>query len=192
MKIQKRQGLFETNSSSTHAICIAKNEFNSDMKLPKRIEFKLGEFYGDVNRYNTLEEKASYLYSGYIQYKSNDFYVDDASNDEENVKTWREYDQEAALFFKDVIREILPEYECDFEMPLEVNKEFGIDDIKEEDEFHSFIFYILESKENLIAYLFNDISTIFTGKNDSPENDVNGLNLNEILPMDKIAKCFYR
>ena len=50
MKRQIRRGVFETNSSSTHAICIAKGDYN----LSKHIDFTIGEFGWENNEYDDL------------------------------------------------------------------------------------------------------------------------------------------
>lgn len=57
MKRQIRQGCFETNSSSVHAICIAKGDYS----LRNHIDFKFGEFGWELEEYHSLENKASYL-----------------------------------------------------------------------------------------------------------------------------------
>lgn len=54
---QIRRGVFETNSSSTHSICISKDEVNN---LPSHISFTLGE-YGWEN--DTVYDTAEYLYT---------------------------------------------------------------------------------------------------------------------------------
>lgn len=46
MKRQIRKSVFETNSSSTHAICITKKKDN--YKLPDHIDFEFGEFGWDM------------------------------------------------------------------------------------------------------------------------------------------------
>jgi hypothetical protein len=65
---QIRQGVFETNSSSTHSICIAKV---TDLKLPESLYFSLGEFGWEESRLDTDYEKASYLYTAF-KYTSNE------------------------------------------------------------------------------------------------------------------------
>lgn len=59
---QVRQGVFETNSSSTHSICIAKN---ATLELPKELHFNLGEFGWECGTLGDLHTKASYLYTGF-------------------------------------------------------------------------------------------------------------------------------
>mgnify|MGYP006921358735 CR=1 FL=1 len=62
MKAQKRIGVFETNSSSTHSICIPKED--TEMELPKQLHLGLGEFGWECDTLDSIAEKASYLYTG--------------------------------------------------------------------------------------------------------------------------------
>lgn len=81
MKRQIRKSVFETNSSSTHAICITKKKDN--YKLPDHIDFEFGEFGWGYDEYNDPETKLSYLvtmigeshncYSIEEIYETNDF-----------------------------------------------------------------------------------------------------------------------
>ena len=57
MKRQIRRGCFETNSSSTHAICIAKEGYTKG----NYIEFEIGEFGWEFDTYSDLHSRASYL-----------------------------------------------------------------------------------------------------------------------------------
>lgn len=63
MKRQIRQGVFETNSSSTHSICIAKDV---ELSTPDQIHFEFGEFGWECRTLKSIEQKASYLYTGMI------------------------------------------------------------------------------------------------------------------------------
>ena len=60
MKRQIRQGVFETNSSSTHAICISKDHIYGN--LPKHLDFEHGEFGWECRKYDDVNSRASYLY----------------------------------------------------------------------------------------------------------------------------------
>lgn len=57
-KIQIRNGLFETNSSSTHCIVIADNYGESS-----KVEFTLGQFGWEHEIYTDTHTKAQYLYT---------------------------------------------------------------------------------------------------------------------------------
>ena len=56
-----RKNVFETNSSSTHSICIAKD---MELIIPTSIHFEFGEFGWEVDTLSSVYEKASYLYTG--------------------------------------------------------------------------------------------------------------------------------
>lgn len=71
MKKQIRQGVFETNSSSTHSICIAKK---SELIIPEKLHFEFGEFGWGYSTLKSTQEKASYLYTGLMDNdRGNDF-----------------------------------------------------------------------------------------------------------------------
>jgi hypothetical protein len=63
MTKQIRQGVFETNSSSTHSICIAKD---AELTIPKSLHFEFGEFGWEHDTLQSMSEKASYLYTGLV------------------------------------------------------------------------------------------------------------------------------
>jgi hypothetical protein len=61
MPKQIRTGVFETNSSSTHALCIARS---NDFDIPfDTLEFEYGEFGWEQEVYDTIPDRASYLYT---------------------------------------------------------------------------------------------------------------------------------
>lgn len=64
-----RKGVFETNSSSTHSICIAKD---TTITLPKNLHFEFGEFGWEYDTLYSIAEKASYLYTGLIANSRNE------------------------------------------------------------------------------------------------------------------------
>lgn len=78
MKIQVRDSVFETNSSSSHSVTIAENEVR-DMELDKEtlrngvIELELGRYYGwEWERFYKPENKLSYLVTQIIKYQLDD------------------------------------------------------------------------------------------------------------------------
>ena len=62
--IKIRQNVFETNSSSTHAICI----FTNNPSVPERVDIKVGAFGWDRVDLTDPEEQLSYLYT-YLTYQ---------------------------------------------------------------------------------------------------------------------------
>lgn len=67
--ISIRNGIWETNSSSTHALV-----WNSDIPkhLPAVIDFGMGYFGWKFKYYRTIEEKASYFYTGWCCLENRD------------------------------------------------------------------------------------------------------------------------
>ena len=61
MKVQVRNGLFETNSSSTHAINVYHNEHPYD--IPAEIILELSDYIFDraYNKHNSIKSKLAYL-----------------------------------------------------------------------------------------------------------------------------------
>ena len=60
-KIQIRNGLFETNSSSVHTLVIGHHDQDIFVNLPKRIDFKFDwQYYCNVE--DPIQYKANYLY----------------------------------------------------------------------------------------------------------------------------------
>lgn len=140
MKIQIRKGCFETNSSSTHAICISRDNVNID-DLPKHITFTHGEFGWESKVYDGIWKKASYLYQAIC-----DCYCD------------TRYDK------LELLEDILNKYgiSCDFEPDEKdlwgctkgyIDHGYGTID---------FVDAVLEDPDKLMRYLFND-SIIITG-----------------------------
>lgn len=58
---QIRQSVFETNSSSTHSLCITNNDFLDT--LTTHIDFKLQDFGWENATYKDTRTKANYLYT---------------------------------------------------------------------------------------------------------------------------------
>lgn len=189
MKVQVRQGLFETNSSSTHAICIAKKELNDNYKLPKSIEFNLDGFGWEIEEYRDIYAKANYLYTGYVEVIGSKLYHEEREKNQ-FYRGWKECEVKASLIFKDKVKELLPDIECEFEDVENTKTYYYID--HSDDGIDSFINYVLSSRENLIAYLINDNSTIFTGNDNDDDGNVKDYNLNELLVMDTIDEIFYK
>jgi len=56
-----RKSVFETNSSSTHSICISKN--NGSIAFPDEVHFNFGEYGWE---FETIYNTASYLYTAIV------------------------------------------------------------------------------------------------------------------------------
>lgn len=66
MKVQIRQSVFETNSSSTHAISIIKK--SNITEYPDEVRFDKGDFGWDFEIYFNTSDKASYLWEAIVGY----------------------------------------------------------------------------------------------------------------------------
>lgn len=155
---QIRQSVFETNSSSTHSICIAKNV---ELDIPKTLQFKFGEFGWECDTLNSTYEKASYLYTG--------LYANSRKGDIAKIKQLLE-DNEIEVSFEEPIVRMrsytnsegkLEEYEsCDNSGYVDHSYDLA-----------DFLDAVCENKETLFNYLFSPLSFIITG-NDNDDNDV--------------------
>lgn len=140
MKRQIRRSTFETNSSSTHAICITKSDVDKT-NLPNYVEFEHGEFGWEVAEYHELYYKASYLYQAICSCSYGD--------DDEKEK------------MLDEISETLSKYgiTCTFEPDT---SEWGDGYIDHGSETIDFVKAVLSDEDKLLRYLFGD-SFVVTG-----------------------------
>lgn len=150
MKKTIRDGVFETNSSSTHSICIAKN---AELTIPESIHFGFNRFGWEHDTLKSLDEKAQYLYTGLIANDRNDDFI--------------------------AIIDILKSKNIDvtFEMAIYSENESGRTYIENggyvdhANELETFLNDICSDENKLMQYLFSDLSFIITG-NDNSEIDV--------------------
>ena len=91
MKITIRNGVFETNSSSTHSIAVSKKKVTN---FPESIEFYQGEYGWEHDRYSL----PSYLYTAICESNKKDEYIDKLKKvlDKHNIKysfddSWQGY-----------------------------------------------------------------------------------------------------
>ena len=151
MKAQIRQGLFETNSSSTHSIVIGNNGEDIYTKLPERVCFYGGEFGWEHVIYDDTETKASYLYTSIVNA------YDDIDGAVEKIK------------------EVLSKWniETEFE-PLDNHNCFNsFSYVDHSYENIDLINKLLENEDLLMNYLFSDGSFVETG-NDNDDTDFEG------------------
>ena len=147
MRRQIRRSVYETNSSSTHAICIAKDGY----ELKDHIDFHTGEYGWECEEYGDLDNKASYLITAILSMD-------------------KEYADEKLTRLKD----ILDEYEITYTISelnvksYEYGKEkhyyydIGYDYIDHAGELKSWLDDLLSDSDKLFRYLFGN-SIIITG-----------------------------
>lgn len=150
--IQIRQGVFETNSSSTHSICIPKKTNRTDTF----VEFRIGE-YGWENR--RIDDTPSYLYTAIL----NAYYDEDTRNSKiEKLKS------------------ILNEHSIgySFEKPKWDDswgyKYLDSGYVDHAGETSDFIDAVLNDGDMLLRYLFDGV--VYTG-NDNQDEDPSGCNI---------------
>lgn len=141
MKVTIRKNTFETNSSSVHTICIAKEPANNFQG--SKIFFELGDFgwaFESVNR-------ADYLYTAIMTSSKTDEYLDKLK---------------AILDKNDIIYGFAkPKYYDDEHRWIENG---GIDHSYELEEF---LEVIMNDEDMLLRFLFNNDSAVYTGNDNS-------------------------
>lgn len=147
MKRQIRCGVFESNSSSMHAICISKKKPDMD-ELPSCISFTHGEFGWEYDIHDGLWSRASYLYQAIC-----DLHYGDEKGLSECINQ---------------ISDTLGKYGivCDFE-PIK-RDEYGFTEgyIDHAEGTSKFVESVLHSENRLLRYLCGD-SFIVTGNDNS-------------------------
>lgn len=141
-----RTGVFETNSSSTHSICITKNR-RCNMCLPQKLYFSCGDFGWEYKTLKTPEEKASYLYSSILCI----------------------YDKETAEGKKSLLWDMLGAegVECEFETPIYYGASSWCENASVDhagtDDHSAFVERVLSNVGRLLRYLFSEESFVITG-----------------------------
>lgn len=155
---QIRKSVFETNSSSTHSICIAKDV---ELIIPKSIHFEFGEFGWEYNTLRSISEKASYLYTGLI--------VQNRNQDTEQIfDTLRNKGIDVTA--EKPLTEIRSYTNLDGEL-VEYNYSENTGYVDHSYKLTNFLNAICQDENKLMNYLFSDLSFIITG-NDNEDHDV--------------------
>lgn len=149
MKRQIRHNVFETNSSSIHAICISKENVKKE-DIPTSIKFNHGEFGWGFDKYDSISDRASYLYQS----------ICDLCWDDDETKSK----------YINSIYSTLSKYgvDCEFDLKGKDADGFEIGYIDHGGETREFVASVMHSEKRLIRYLFGD-STIIVG-NDNDED----------------------
>lgn len=152
MKRQVRRGVFETNSSSTHAICITKSEYRPNSFT--HIDFETGEFGWENDEYDSLYSKASYLITAILGF--------DKDKADENLQKLKN------ILDNNNIEYTLPKLKVDsWEFGGETRYYYDIDGyIDHSGETEDFVNDVLSDSDKLFRYLFGN-SVIITGNDNS-------------------------
>lgn len=149
-----RQGVFETNSSSTHAMVVS-NQI--PLICPSHIHFHLDEFGWEHATLRTMEEKAAYLYTSAVC-----------------IYTEHKHIQKS-------LRESLLKFgvTCDFDTPtyMSYDNYTYVDNASVdhcgEDDHANFVDLMLEDADALACFLFNDESYVLTANDNGIYEDFN-------------------
>lgn len=161
MKKQIRQGTFETNSSSCHAIVIAKDDhFN----IPEEISFDFGEYGWKCDTYTSRRDRANYLYTclGYMEESDIKKYVKFI------VKTLKSHG------VKNIYMEDFKFSHYCWSNGFEFIIEPGDGYVDHGDEAREFVEEVCSDEDRLLRYLFSNKSFIMTGNdNDGTTPHIN-------------------
>lgn len=152
MKRQVRRCAFETNSSSTHAICITKGEYRYNSF--SHIDFETGEFGWENDEYDSLYSKASYLITAILS--------PDKDQADKNLQKLKD------ILDSNNIEYTLPKLKVDsWEYGGETRYYYDIDGyIDHSGETEDFVNDVLADSNKLFRYLFGD-SMVITGNDNS-------------------------
>lgn len=163
-RINIRHGVFETNSSSTHSICIPKDSLDLTLIIPKELKFTFGEFGWEESRLDSTEEKASYLYTG--------LNCNERKEDIERIGTILKDKGIKVEFEKEI-------FEKDGEYTWSKNSGY----VDHAHKLEQFLDDIMSDEDKLMRFLFSPLSVIFTS------NDNDGIDLPTIsYPHDEYYK----
>ena len=166
MKVQVRNGVFETNSSSTHAVSVCAFDINKH-EIPETIVFETGDFGWEINNYTDVNSKASYLWTAVVsEYQ----YLDEEEDLIRIKAAFTKILNDAGVknvYFKD----------AGYKTSEWVDRPYlDIDGyIDHAGDLFGWANEMIEEPNLLLGYLFNDESLVSTG-NDNDDYGVNYAN----------------
>lgn len=154
---QKRSSVFETNSSSTHSICITCRR-DAELEFPTHLHFRCESFGWGVRKIESPEDKAAYLYASILSLYSR------SEAEKAKAAIWDQLNSVGV--------------DCDFEEAVYQRCgwrdgyycETSVDHAGT-DEHTEFVNKVLSNKGRLLRFLFSKDSFVLTG-NDNDEEDV--------------------
>lgn len=163
MKLQVRNGVFETNSSSTHAVSVCAFDINKH-EIPETVVFETGDFGWEIRDYNDVDSKAAYLWTAVVsEYQ----YLDEEEDLIRIKSAFTKILNDAGVknvYFKD----------ADYKTSDWVSRPYlDVDGyIDHAGDLFGWANEMIEEPELLLGYLFNNESVVSTG-NDNDEYGVN-------------------
>lgn len=150
MKVQIRKNVFESNSSSTHSICISWKNIDRS-KLPDHVEFTHDEFGWTFGVLKDMYSKASYLYEA----------------------LYACYGKDSIEEKKNQIAEMLGYYGITCEFEGTTYDEWGYTNGYIDHGYGTinFVETVLEDSDKLLRYLFGDSIIVLGNDNDSAHHE---------------------
>ena len=148
--INIRKGLFETNSSSTHSLCISTN--NNNLEIPNSLYFDLNNFAWEHDILCTPNEIGSYIYTGICEL----------------------YTKEEAEDYKNYIYELLGDYGCEASFAEPEYSEWGgisNGSIDHCGELIPLLEQLRNSEKKLLRFIFSPDSFIVMGNDNDDWHD---------------------
>lgn len=163
MKKQIRQGTFETNSSSCHAIVIAKDDH---FDIPEKISFDFGNYGWESYTYKSIEDRANYLYTclGYMNQDEIEKYIKFI------VETLK------AHGVKNIFMQSFKYSPCPWrdELKFIITPRDGY--VDHGDYASEFVQAVCSDEDRLLSYLFSGKSFVMTG-NDNDDDAIPRINV---------------
>jgi hypothetical protein len=166
--LNKRNQTFETNSSSTHAICIVKKENN--IHIPDKIDIDLNdyEFGWEFKEYDDYDEKLAYILIGILQYR-------DIIIASERLHILLEMIKEIGVKRIEIKGIIIEHDEYENEPYFYISDGY----VDHSTELNELIEALLSDKDLLKRYLFEINSFIATGNDNDDEPVINRDNMED-------------
>ena len=157
MKRQIRHGVFETNSSSTHAICIS--TVDEELSIPETIEFGFGDYGWEEDTLSSRRDRANYLYTclAYSSWDKVKEYI-------EFIKTTLREAGVNNIYFDDLKIGISTWGDDKVEYWVKPGNGY----VDHGEQAFEFVEAVCSNKKLLLDYLFSDKSYILTGNDNNP------------------------
>lgn len=170
MKKQLRKSVFETNSSSTHSICI---NSTGHYMIPEKIHFENDGCFGwDWETYHEVYAKAGYLYIALLERCH--WHCEDKNNAEQLLNAVKDVQNELTSMLTELgVKEVtfddvkISEYTYGDKTSRYISFEGYIDHTED---LCDFVAAVMEDKELLAHYLFCPDSCVITGNDNSDES----------------------
>lgn len=151
-----RRNVFETNSSSTHSLCIFNDSKpNYELYKHKELVVRTGKYGWSVEIYNDLSDKLSYLFTHLMaKYEENTCFEEILKNNK----------------YMQIIKNLLEKHNIKIEWKKSGSKYFNYSYIDHNYEWDNQLKNLIENTKLLEKFLFNDENFITTGNDNNIYN----------------------